>query len=194
MREIVVCITEALLSRSGPLAGSDKYLEPIEIASTPDIRTNNSRDLRNIIAPYLSKGDYCIILDHLEHLTPKINAFLYALRERASIITANRQSWTIGDSFTGNLAYDLWLVPKLKVGNLQRKDAFRLMESLYENLNMKLSGKAGFFRDVFHITQGNPKMTEAILQKARRPEYIVDGKLNLNLIVIDCMIDEVHVP
>jgi len=195
LREILVCIAEALLGRSGPLAGTDKYLEPIVINAVSDIRTNSNRDLRNMIFPRIEQGDYCFILDHLDHITQGINAFLSSLHERACVITASRQSWVIGDySFTGKIAYCLYLVPKLGIENLKKKDAFVLMQQLYVNFGMKLPDKVRLFNDIFHISQGNPKVILDILDKARKPEYIVDGKLNLNLIVIDCRIDAVNIP
>jgi AAA+ ATPase superfamily predicted ATPase len=195
LREILVCIAEALLGQFGPLAGTNKYLEPIEIGSTSDIRTNSNRDLRNMIFPRIEQGDYCFILDHLDHITQGINAFLSSLHERACVITASRQSWVIGDySFTGKIAYCLYLVPKLRMDNLNKKDALNLMQQLYKDLGMKLPDKVRVFNDIFHITQGNPKMIQNLLNKAGKPDYIVDGKLNLNLIVIDCRIDAVKIP
>jgi hypothetical protein len=195
LREILVCIAEALLDRTGPLAGTDKYLEPIVINTISDIRTNSNRDLRNMIFPRIEQGDYCFILDHLDHITQGINAFLSSLHERACVITASRQSWVIGDySFIGKIAYCLYLVPKLRMDNLNKKDALNLMQKLYVNSGMKLPDKVQHFNDIFHISQGNPKVILDILDKARKPEYIVDGKLNLNLIVIDCRIDAVNIP
>lgn len=96
-------------------------------------------------------------------------------------------------SFTGNLAYCLYLVPKLGIENLKKKDAFILMQQRYNELGMKLPDKVRVFNDIFHISQGNPKVIHDILDKARKPDYIVDGKLNLNLIVIDCRMDEVRI-
>jgi len=195
LREILVCITEALFGRSGPLTGTNKYHEPIGIGAVSDIRTNNNRDLRNMLFPRIEEGDFCVILDHLDHITQGINAFLYSLRERACVITASRQSWVIGDySFTGNLKYGQYLVPKLRIENLKKKDAFILMQQLYAIFGMKLPDKVRVFNEIFHISQGNPKVILDILDKARKPEYIVDGKLNLNLIVIDCRIDAVNIP
>ncbi len=195
LREILVCIAEALLDRTGPLAGTDKYLEQIGINTVSDIRTNSNRDLRNMIFPRIEQGDYCFILDHLDHISKGINAFLSSLHDRACVITASRQSWVIGDySFTGKIAYCLYLVPKLRLDNLKKKDALSLMQQLYKDVGMTQSDKVRVFNDIFHITQGNPKMMHDILDKAGKPEYIVDGKLNLNLIVIDCRIDAVNIP
>jgi hypothetical protein len=195
LREILVCIAEALLHLSGPLAGTDKYLEPIVINAVSDIRTNSNRDLRNMIFPRIEQGDYCFILDHLDHITQGINAFLSSLHDRACVITTSRQSWVIGDySFTGKIAYCLYLVPKLRMDNLNKKDALSLMQQLYKDLGMKLPDKVRVFNDIYHITQGNPKMIHGILDKAAKPDYIVDGKLNLKLIVIDCRIDAVGIP
>jgi len=194
LREILVCIAEELLVRSGTFVGTNKYFIPLEIRSSSDIRANNNRDLRNVVLRRVEQGDFCIILDHLERVTPKIDAFLSALHERACVITASRQSWDLMDySFIGRLAYGLWLISKLKINNLKRKDAFNLMECLHKHLNTKLPDKENIFTEIFHITQGNPKMIHDILDKARKPDYIVDGKLKLNLIVIDCRIDAVRI-
>ncbi len=195
LREILVFIAEALLVHSGPLTGTNKYLEPLEIRTASDIRTHCNRDLRNMIFPRIEQSDYCFILDQLDHISKGINAFLSSLHDRACVLTASRQSWVIGDyTFAGKIAYCLYLVPKLRVDNLKKKDALNLMQQLHKDRGMKLSDKVRVFNDIFHITQGNPKMIHDILEKAGKPEYIVDGKLNLNLIVIDCRIDAVSAP
>jgi AAA ATPase domain len=194
LREILVAIAEFLLGHCKMLVSVDKYKREKQIASSADIRTISIRYLRNLVFPRIKKGDFCVVLDHLEHITPQINACLGALHERACVITASRQSWDLMDyGFTGRLSYDLWLVPKLRIDKLQRKDAFSLMEHLQKHLNLKLPNKESLFNEIFHITQGNPMMMKTILEKARKPDYLVDGKLNLNLIVIDCRIDAVRI-
>lgn len=194
LREILVTIAEFLLGHSKKLIITDKYKREKQIVRSADIRTVSIRYLRNLVFPCIKKGDFCVVLDHLEHVTPQINACIGALHERSCVITASRQSWDLKDhSFTGRFVYDLWLIPKLRVENLQRKDALSIMERLYKRLNRKLPNKEDIFNEIFHITHGNPKMIKDILDKAGKPDYIVDGKLNLNLIVIDCRIDAVRI-
>ena len=195
LREIILCITNALHSRFKRLKGLDKYQESVELERRSDVEDENILNLRNIAYRYLRSGDFCVILDHLEKLTPRIHACVSALQGFSSVMTASRQTWdSLVDfsSFSGSLA--LWHVPKLKVENLGKDDAFILMQSLYDLLKMNVSGVPGLFNDIYNISQGNPRMIETIFAKAKDNRYVHGGKLNLNLVVIDCRIDEVRMP
>lgn len=193
-REILVNIAEFLLRYGVRLISIDEYKRAQLITRSADLKTLSTRYLRNMVFPHIKKGDFCIILDHLEDVTPRINSLLTALHGCSSIITANRQSWDVSDnkSVSGSLAYDLWLIPKLQVGNLTKEDAFTFMESLYGSLNMNVTDKLRLFKDIYEISQGSPKIMKNIFQKTADPKYLHDGKLNLNLIVIDCRMDEVR--
>ena len=135
--------------------------------------------------------NFCVILDHLEYVTPRINSLLTALYERVPVITASRQSWDLEDyAFRGNLAYCLYLAPKLRIENLKRKDAFALMERLCNNLNIDFPIKPQMLEEIFRISKGNPKIIVEILEKAKRSEYFRDNRLNLKLILIDCKMEK----
>jgi len=192
LREIILCITRSLLGMFKHLKGLDKYQEPVELERRIDVEDENILNLRNIAYRYLKSGDFCVILDHLENVTPRIHSWVSALHGCSSCITASRPAWDLGDfnSFSGSLA--LWHAPKLKVENLGKDDAFILMQSLYDSWMMNVSDRPGFFKDIYDISQGNPKMIETIFAKAKDKRYVHGGKLNLNLVVIDCRIDEVR--
>ena len=194
LREIILCITHGLLGQFKHLEGLDKYREPVELEKKNDVEDENILNLKNIALRYLKSGDFCVILDHLEKATPRIHSFVSALQECSSVITASRLAWNLGDFsiFFGSLA--LWHVQKLKVENLGKDDAFILMQSLYDSLKMNTPGARGLFKDIYDISQGNPKMIETIFAKARDKKYIHHDKLNLNLIELDCRIDEVCMP
>ncbi len=194
LREIILCITNGLLGQFKHLKGLDKYQEPIELEMSNDVVDENILNLRNIAYRYLKSGDFCVILDHLERVTPRIHSFVSALHGCSSVITVSRQAWELGDfsSFSGSLA--LWHVPKLKVENFGKDDAFILMQFLHDSLKMNLFDAPGLFKDIYDISQGNPKMIETLFAKAKDKRYVHGGKLNLNLVVIDCRIDEVQMP
>jgi len=114
------------------------------------------------------------------------------LYDQAVVITASRESWEIIDSaLKGKLDYYLYLVPKLRIENLKKKEAFALMENLYCNLNINVQDKTQMFADVFHVSRGNPKMIAQIFEKARKPEYLKENTLSLNLILIDCKMEKI---
>jgi AAA+ ATPase superfamily predicted ATPase len=195
-REILVTIAESLLRHGVRLISIDKYKRAQLISRSADLKTLSTRYLRNMVFPRIKSGNFCIILDHLEDVTPRINSFLTALHECSSIITASRRSWDVSNhtSVSGSLAYDLWLIPKLRVGNLDKKDAFTLIKSLYRTLNMNVANEIHLFKDIYDVSQGNPKMIKNIFKKAADPKYLQDGRFNLDLIVIDCRMDEVQMP
>jgi hypothetical protein len=191
LREILLHISGFLLNHFKHLKSIDKYKDTKEIKNLIDIKKLKIRDLKNIIFAYIVKDNFCIILNHLEYVTPKINSFLTALYEKALVITASRQSWEITDyAFKGNLNYCLYLSPKLKITHLLKKDAYLLMEYLYESLHMEIPNKSQLFKDIFHITDGNPKMISEILNKARKQEYTKNRACNLKLIQIDLMMEK----
>ncbi|MBM4140774.1 MAG: ATP-binding protein [Nitrospira sp.] len=193
LREILIHIAGYLLYSSHTLQNIDKFKRIKEIRHRSDLKTINSRDLKNIIFRNISSRRFCIILDHLEHVTPKINAFLTPLKDVAMIITASRQSWELTDyNFKGKLSYCLYLVPKLKVTNLSKRNAYLLMEYLYKNLPMSIRNKSQLFKEIFYITEGNPGMMREIFEKAQRHEYVKGDMLNLKLIQIDCQMDKIN--
>jgi|GEM_PF-1297026 len=195
LRSILLCLSLFLLDHFKNLESIDKFKRAKEIRGGSDIKKLGIRMLRNLVYSYLPQGDFCVILDHLEYVTPRINGFLTILYEKATVITASRQSWNIEDySFAGRLDYCLYLIPKLKLEYLKRKDAFVLMEILGSKWELGLSTKRKMFDEVFRISKGNPRIITEIFEKAQRPEYHKDTVVNLGLIMIDSKIEELSEP
>ncbi len=191
LRQILLYIATFLLDYFKHLESVDKFKQIKEIKCGSDVKKLSIRALRNIVYAYISQANFCVILDHLEYVTPKINGFLSILYERALVFTASRQSWQLADCrFKGNLEYCLYLTPKLHVTNLSRQDAHLLMERLWSMFQLDLSDKAGLFGQLFIISGGNPRMIIEIMRRAGKKPYLRDGKCNLKLIQIDIMIDK----
>jgi len=131
-----------------------------------------------MIFPHIKNGGFCIILDHLENITPRTNSFLNALYGCTSVITASRTSWVSAKMTNDEIAeYDLWRVPKLEVDNLEKESAFNLMESLlYKHTSLKSSAaNSRLFEDTYAVTQGNPKMIKKIFAKAKDQKCLHGG-------------------
>jgi hypothetical protein len=187
LKEILLPIAGVLLQRSRSLENIDKFKRIKEIYRQSDLKEVNSRDLKNMIFNNIGNKKFCIILDHLDCVTPRINTFLTPLKDRAVMITASRQSWDIVDyHFFARLDYCLWLLPKVKIKNLSTHDAFSFMEQTMGDAFA--SGKT-LFPEIYYITNGNPGLTNKILAKAILPKYLIDGHINLNLIMIDLKIE-----
>lgn len=122
MRQILLYIAGFLLDHFKHLESIDKFKKVKEIEYPSDIKKLSIRHLRNLIFAYITQDDFCVILDHLEYVTPKVNGFLTTLYEKALVISASRQSWELSDySFKGRLDYCLYLIPKLRLENLKRR-------------------------------------------------------------------------
>jgi hypothetical protein len=191
LREILLHISVFLLDHFKHLSSIDKFKETKEIGSYSDVKRLTIRTLRNLTFTHITERDFCIILDHLEYVTPTINGFLSLLSEKAPVVTASRQSWELGDySFRGRLDYALYLVAKLRLENLNKKDAFALIENLCRKLNTEFSASPRIFEEIFYISKGNPGVISQICEKARRAEYNRGNGLNSALITIDSKLEE----
>ena len=188
LKEILLPIAGVLLQRSRSLENIDKFKRIKEICHQSDLNAVNSRELKNIIFNNIGNKKFCIILDHLDCITPRINTFLTPLKDRAVTITASRQSWDIADyNFFARLDYCLWLLPKVQIKNLYRHDAFLLMK---QTVGDTTTLEETLFSKIYHITDGNPELTKKILARAVLPKYLTDGHINLKLIGIDLKIDK----
>jgi hypothetical protein len=188
LKEILLPIAGVLLQRSRSLENIDKFKRIKEICHQSDLNAVNSRELKNIIFNNIGNKKFCIILDHLDCITPRINTFLTPLKDRAVTITASRQSWDIADyNFFARLDYCLWLLPKVQIKNLSRHDAFLLMK---QTIGDTTTLEETLFSKIYHITDGNPELTKKILARAVLPKYLTDGHINLKLIGIDLKIDK----
>ena len=192
LRQIFLYIAPFLLEHFKHLESIDKFKRVKEIEYPSDIKKLSIRQLRNLIFAYIAQDNFCVLLDHLEYVTPKINGFLTTLYEKALVISTSRQSWELTDyGFMGRLDYYLYLIPKLSIENLKRKEAFVLMEKLSNNLQLSLAAKRKLFEEVLRISRGNPEIISSVFEMARRPGYNTDNGLNLNLIMIDSKIEEI---
>ena len=187
LREILLHLSGFLLNHFKNLTSVDKFRNVSEIATLADIRKLNIRALKKIIYAYITRDNFCVILDHLEYVTPRINSLLTVLYEKALVITASRQSWVVDDyTFWGNLEYRLYLTPKLRIENLSKQDAFLLMKNIAGDA---LEADRVPFEDIYRITKGNAGMIKEILTKALMPRYCFSGRINLDLVMLDLKID-----
>jgi hypothetical protein len=188
LREILLHTSGFLLDHLKHLSSINKFKEIKDIESYSDVKRLNIRTLRNLTSTYITQKNFCIILDHLEYVTPRINSFLTTLYERVPVISASRQSWELSDyGFKGRLDYCLYLTPKLRIEHLSREDAFALMERIAGG---DLREDKHLFEEIYRITKGNAGLARAIILKALMPKYRVAGRPNLRLIKIDLAIEK----
>jgi hypothetical protein len=186
LRDLLLTLALQFLSQFKKLEFTDRFHRRHEFLHPHQLKSLNLNELKKAMYNCLSKRNFCIILDHLENVTPRVNSFLSVLYERTVVITASRQSWEIRDpNSRGRLEYCLYLTPKLRIENLSPKDAFLLMENIFHKIPLKVHKPRKLFAEVYHITKGNPGMITDIFRIAERGGYISGGNLNLNLLLLD---------
>ena len=187
-REIVLSISDFLLEYFKNLKSVDKFKEVTMIRRERDIRKLDIRALRNLIYTYLKRDKFCLILDHLECVTPRVNGFLGILYEQLPVISASRQSWELTDyAFRGNLGHFLYLVPKLRMENLSKTDALALMKQIAGETKLE----DDLLEKVWCISNGNPGLIKKIISRALEPKYLIYGHVDLNLIMLDMEIEKI---
>ena len=186
LRDVLLTLSLQFLSKFKKLEFTDRFHRRHAFLNPYQLNSLNLNELKKAMYNRLSKRNFCIILDHLENVTPKVNSFLSVLYEKTVVITASRQSWEIRDlNSRGRLEYSLYLAPKLRIENLSPKDAFLLMENIFHKILLKVHNPRKLFAQVYHITKGNPGMITDIFKIAEGGKYISGGNLNLNLLLID---------
>ncbi|GBD99239.1 archaeal ATPase [bacterium BMS3Abin07] len=193
LRNILLCISGYFLNQFKKLEFTDRYCRRYEVLKTHQLNSLNIDILKKIIYSCISKHNLCIILDHLDNVTPRINSFLSVLHEKTVVITASRQSWEIRDfKCRGNLGYSLYLTPKLRIENLGREAAFILMENIYHKSSIMVNNPQKFFKQVYQLTKGNPGMILDIFKLSKSGKYVSDGNIALNLLLIDREIEKIE--
>jgi len=138
LRDVLLTLSLQFLSQFKKLEFTDRFHRRHEFLHPYQLKSLNLDELKKAIYNCLSKRNFCIILDHLENVTPKVNSFLRVLYEKTVVITASRQSWEIRDlNSRGRLEYCLYLAPKLRIENLSPRDAFLLMEISFIKFPLK---------------------------------------------------------
>ena len=193
LRDVLLALSLQFLSQFKKLELTDRFHRRHEFLHPYQLKSLNLDELKKAIYNCLPKRNFCIILDHLENVTPKVNSFMRVLYEKTVVITASRQSWEIRDmNSSGRLEYCLYLAPKLRMENLPPKDAFLLMQNIFHKSPLKVHNPRELFARVYHITRGNPGMITDIFRIAEGGGYISGGNLNLGLLLIDRKIENLE--
>jgi hypothetical protein len=168
LEQILDTLAKFLLALGKKLVDIDYERKTEKLILHPDeLPTVPRRYLRNMVFPHIKRGEFCIILDHLENVSQRTNSFLKTLYVSTSVISAGRESWDKTKiDVPGMLQYALWDIPKLEVKNLDKESAFSLMINLlYNSTTTKAAASRRLFEEVYAATQGNPKMIKKYLPR-----------------------------
>jgi len=178
LEQILDTIAKTLLSEGKKLVDIDYERRTERLILKPeDLQTVQRRNLRNMVFPHIKRGNFYVILDHLENVTPRTSSFIKALYGCTPVITVSRLNWDEAIMAIAGASEPVH-VSKLALGNLDKESAFNLMESLlskHDLLKAKVPDSRRLFEDAYAVTQGNLKKIKNMFAKAMDPKCLHDS-------------------
>jgi len=143
----------------------------------------DTRALRTAFYKVLTRHPRYVILDHLGRVTPKYYSFLNYLIDRG--IPLMVASHGLRKEDIGHLCVLLVTFEKVEVRNFGKRTTALLVEHFMNEFGIQIADKEQFKREVFNVSNGNPKIIRKLCFLARDPRYQQAGVLNVKLIDLD---------
>lgn len=131
----------------------------------------------------------CFIFDHVGWVTPKLLSFLDTLRESHQLVVVTR---SLASADIGHLKLLLWDFDTLELKNLAHADATRLLRSQCNQLGLSIADPAQFERNVWRLSQGNPRVILDLCAQASTGRYVFDGHFDTRLLDLDRRISQLR--
>lgn len=132
----------------------------------------NNKDQASSILSSLAGKEFSIILDQLERVTPMGQAFIEALIDRVCVVGA-----TCDEKSSGQLARMWWRFKKIEMLNLNKEDAYKLIEQLVTEEKVLCSDIEMFKRQVYKASSGNPLAIRDIINAGSLERYVSLGAI-----------------
>ncbi len=128
-----------------------------------------------------------VVLDHIAWVEPKFYGFLTYLKERSIpfvIVTRRPDKKNIG-----HLWMSLYDYQTLEVKNLDQTKTSQLIDDYASGLDLKIDAVSDFKKDVFKLSQGNPKIIRELCRLAQEEKYRSKGYVDVKLMDLDRRIE-----
>jgi hypothetical protein len=148
-----------------------------------DLAKKNILSLKKLCYQLLDQSPGYAVLDHIEWVEPKFYGLLIYLIERKLpfvIVTRRADKKNIGHLWMGLSDFT-----KLEIKNLDPTKAGQLIDHYFRTLDVKIDAAADFKKEVFKISEGNPKIISQLCQLARDEKYRAKGYMDVKLMDLD---------
>jgi hypothetical protein len=148
-----------------------------------NLKQKNILNLKKICYELLeARPDYAV-LDHIVWVEPKLYGFLTYLKEikiTFIIVTRTQDKKNIGHLWMG--LYDF---EKLEIKNLNQPQSGQLIDYYASSLALKVDAGTDFKKEVFKISEGNPKIIKELCCLAQDEKYRAKGYIDVKLLDLD---------
>jgi hypothetical protein len=129
------------------------------------------------------------VFDHVARVERRFYAFLTYLRERnLPLLIVTRQP---GKDNLGHLWMGLYDFEVLEVKNLDPTKTAQLVDNHITKLNLEIDEAADFKKEIFKMSQGNPRIIQDLCRLARNEKYRAKGYVDVKLMDLDRRISSI---
>jgi hypothetical protein len=153
------------------------------VRSGKDLQDKNILSLKKMCYQLLDESPAYAVFDHIEWVGPKFYGFLIYLIERKlplMIVTRRLDKKNIGRLWMG--LYDF---EKVEIKNLDLMISGQLIDHYASTLGLKIDAPGEFKKQVFKISEGNPKIISQLCRLARDEKYRAKGYMDVKLMDLD---------
>jgi AAA+ ATPase superfamily predicted ATPase len=130
-----------------------------------------------------------IIFDHVESVEPKFYSFfVYLMEAKIPLIVLSRG---LEKKDIGHLRMSLFNFEKVEISNFDRTATDILIGHFMNEFGIKITKEEDFKKQIFHFSQGNPKIIKGLCFLARDVKYQKNDAIDVKLMDLDRRINEV---
>jgi hypothetical protein len=144
-------------------------------------RKLNVVERKNRLLAYLHRRGEPVAFDHVVSIVPRVAHFIAMLNEHIPIWLACRSTRRDAIGHLWEYIYDF---ARVEIPPLTFPEAQRLISAAAEARNIQ-EDAGGHARELFALSQGNPRILEELLIELGAREYEMDSSFGLNLLDLD---------
>lgn len=150
-------------------------------------RKLNVIERKNRLLAYLARRGEPVAFDHVALIPPRVARFIAMLNEHIPVWIACRSTQREAIGHVWEYVYDFTLV---EIPPLTFFETQRLIFAAAKAGNIQ-DDACGHARDLYSMSEGNPRMLEELLIELAAHEYKMDSDFGLNLLGLDRRIREI---
>jgi len=137
----------------------DFDLDKIKVLLNRESIKNLCDEIKKLVSP----GEYILLIDNVDRITPKAIKTLEELKDTFTIVTSAREVPINKSSF-------LWNFERIELKNLERRYALDLIQKL--SYNLEVENYELFRNHIYEQSDGNPRVIFELIERFRKEPVI----------------------
>jgi hypothetical protein len=147
------------------------------------VRGKNIPALKRVFYSLLAGNPDYAVFDHLGRTGPRFCALFEYLMDKGIPLVVVCRRVTPRD--IGHLELFLYAFEKMEVANLDKAHSAALTERALGAYGLDIARRAAFISDVWHFSNGNPRIIKELCALARDAKYHRNGHVDVGLMDLD---------